>query len=124
MFYGLIGFGIVLAYIGNSGENMENLPAVAGITALLSVAILAYTFMSLPEALEDDTEIFEFLEDGYELDVETSLFGTEDEKEDGIERSVSWRPELGLRQGSDGPDGGYRIGSYSMVTEVALAALT
>ena len=59
MFYALIVCGIGLAYIGNSGENMESIPTVAGVTALLSVAILAYTFMTLPEAFEEDTGMFE-----------------------------------------------------------------
>ena len=62
MFYGLILFGIAIAYFGNSGD-LENLPTVAGITALLSVGILAYTFMTLPGAFEEDTEFFESIDE-------------------------------------------------------------
>ena len=58
MFYALIGCGIAIALCG-----MGNLPAVAGITAVLSVAILAYTFTGLPEAFEDETELFESLDE-------------------------------------------------------------
>ena len=34
------------------------------------------------------------VENYYELDAETSLFGTENEREDGIEITVSWRPDI------------------------------
>ena len=82
MFYALIVCGIGLAYIGNSGENMESIPTVAGVTALLSVAILAYTFMPLPEAFEEDTELFAMLDEVFDWDVDPSFF-VNDEREDG-----------------------------------------
>jgi len=85
--------GLAALYFFNEDEDEKGAMAclAMGGAGLLATAMFCLSF---PEALEDDTEIFEFLEDGYELDVETSLFGTEDEKEDGIELSVSWRPDI------------------------------
>ena len=62
MFYALIGCGVAIAYMANSGE-IESLPTVAGITVILSVAIIAYTFTTLPEAFEEDTEAFESVDE-------------------------------------------------------------
>ena len=87
----LAGFA-ALYFLNEDDEEKGAMACLAmGGAGLLATAMFCLSF---PEALEDDTEIFEFLEDWYELDVETSLFGTEDEKEDGIERSVSWRPDI------------------------------
>ena len=90
MFYGLIGCGIGLAYIGNSGENMESIPTVAGVTALLSVVIMAYTFTSLPEAFEDDTEIFE------SIDEDPSFFVNMERDDDGGDIHLKAMPHVGF----------------------------
>ena len=89
MFYALIVCGIGLAYIGNSGENMESIPTVAGVTALLSVAILAYTFMTLPEAFEEDTELFE------SVDEEPAFFVNAERDDDGGDLHWKAMPHVG-----------------------------
>ena len=93
LLYVVILAGLAALYFLNEDDEEKGAMAclAMGGAGLLATAMFCLSF---PEALEDDTEIFEFLEDWYELDVETSLFGTEDEKEDGIERSVSWRPDI------------------------------
>jgi len=89
MFYGLILFGIAIAYFGNSGDT-ENLPAVAGITALLSVGILAYTFMTLPGAFEEDTGFFE------SIDEDEAFFINDEKKDNGANLKVSAMPYVGF----------------------------
>ena len=68
---------------------MENLPAVAGITALLSVAILAYTFMTLPEAWEEETEMFE------EFDEDAGFFKNAESDDEGGDRELKAMPGVG-----------------------------
>ena len=89
MFYALIVCGIGLAYIGNSGENMESIPTVAGVTALLSVAILAYTFMTLPEAFEEDTKLFE------SVDEDPAFFVNAERDDDGGDLHWKAMPHVG-----------------------------
>ena len=90
MFYGLIALGIGIAYIGNTGENMDNLPTVAGVTALLSVGILAYTFMTLPGAFEEDTGFFE------SIDEDEAFFINDEKKDNGANLKVSAMPYVGF----------------------------
>ena len=89
MFYGLILFGIAIAYFGNSGD-LENLPTVAGITALLSVGILAYTFMTLPGAFEEDIGFFE------EIGEDEAFFINDEKEHEGIDLKVSAMPHVGF----------------------------
>jgi len=89
MFYALIGCGIAIAYLGNSGD-IDNLPAVAGLTAVLSVAILAYTFTGLPETFEEETEIFEM------LDEDPAFYIDEEKKVDGVDIHVKAMPYIGF----------------------------
>ena len=89
MFYALIGCGVAIAYFGNSGD-LENLPAVAGITAVLSVAILAYTFTALPEAFEDETELFE------SLDEDPFFFVNTEDQRDGADIHLKAMPYVGF----------------------------
>ena len=63
MLYALLICGAALAYMGHSGEKMELAPKVIAGAALLSVIILIYVFMSLPNAFEEDTELFEALDE-------------------------------------------------------------
>lgn len=85
MFYALIGCGIAIALRG-----MGNLPAVAGITAVLSVAILAYTFTGLPEAWEDETEFFEM------LDEDPTFYINEEKDLDGVDIHIRAMPYVGF----------------------------
>jgi len=89
MFYALIVCGVAIAYFGNSGD-LENLPAVAGITAVLSVAILAYTFTALPEAFEDETELFE------SLDEDPFFFVNMEDQRDGADIHLKAMPYVGF----------------------------
>ena len=89
MIYALIGCGIAIAYFGNSGD-VENLPAVAGLTAVLSVAILAYTFTGLPETFEEETEIFEM------LDEDPAFYIDEEKKVDGVDIHLKAMPYIGF----------------------------
>ena len=89
MFYALIGCGIAIAYLGNSGD-IDNLPAVAGLTAVLSVAILAYTFTGLPEAWEEETEFFEM------LDEDPAFYINEEKEQDGVDIHVKAMPYIGF----------------------------
>ena len=63
MLYVLLICGAALAYMGHSGEKMEFAPKTIASAALLSVIILIYVFMSLPNAFEEDTELFEALDE-------------------------------------------------------------
>jgi len=89
MFYGLILFGIAIAYFANSGD-LENLPTVAGITALLSVGILAYTFTTLPGAFEEDIGFFE------DIDEDEAFFINDEKTQDGVDLKVSAMPHVGF----------------------------
>jgi len=89
MFFALIGCGVAIAYFGNSGD-LENLPAVAGITAILSIAIMAYTFISLPEAWEEDTEFFET------LDEDPTLFVNKERDDEGGDIHLKAMPHIGF----------------------------
>ncbi len=89
MFYALIACGIGLAYLGNSGE-MDNVPTLAGVTALLSIAILAYTFMSLPEAWEEETEWFET------FDEDPAFFKNAKADDEGGDRELNAMPSVGF----------------------------
>ena len=86
MFYALIGCGIAIALRG-----MGNLPAVAGITAVLSIAILAYTFVFLPEAFEEELGMFELVEEDA-----TFYLDNEEEKEDGAKYHTKAMPHIGF----------------------------
>ena len=63
MLYVLVICGAALAYMGHSGEKMEFAPKTIAVAASLSVIILIYVFMSLPNAYEEDTELFEALDE-------------------------------------------------------------
>jgi len=89
MIYALIGCGIAIAYFGNSGD-VENLPAVAGLTAVLSLVILAYTFTALPEAWEEQTEMFEA------YDEEPGFFKNAESDDDGGDRQLKAMPGIGF----------------------------
>ena len=54
LFYGLLISGCAMAYIGHTGEKTEYTEKAIGAAALFSVIIVAYTFISLPSAFEED----------------------------------------------------------------------
>jgi len=58
MVYGLLVCGLALAYVGQANQ-IEHVSTLAIIGALISAGILAYTFVALPPAFEEDTEFFE-----------------------------------------------------------------
>ena len=63
MLYALLICGAGLAYMGHSGEKTEHSAKVIAVAGLLSVIILLYVFFSLPSAFEDDTELFDALDE-------------------------------------------------------------
>ena len=63
MLYALLICGAALAYMGHSGEKTEFSAKLIAAAGLLSVIILIYVFMSLPNAYEEDTELFEALDE-------------------------------------------------------------
>ena len=89
MFYALIGCGVAIAYMANSGE-IESLPTVAGLTTVLSIAILAYTFTALPEAFEDDSELFE------SVDEDPAFFVNAERDDDGGDIHLIAMPHVGF----------------------------
>ena len=89
MFYALIGCGVAIAYMANSGE-IESLPTVAGITAILSVAIMAYTFVALPEAFEEDSELFE------SVDEDPAFIVNAERDVDGVDVHLTAMPHVGF----------------------------
>ena len=87
----LAGFAALFFLSQGDGEKGAMACLVMGGAGLLAVGMFALSF---PEALEDDAAIFEIIEDYYDLDADTSLAGSDRKEEDGIERAVSWRPDI------------------------------
>ena len=90
MLYVLVICGAALAYMGHSGEKMEFAPKVIAAATLISVVILLYTFMSLPEAFEEDT-------DGWveTYDMDPGFYVNEDKDFEGIEVTLKAMPGIG-----------------------------
>ena len=97
LFYGLLISGAAMAYIGHTGEKTEYTEKAIGAAALFSVIIVVYTFMSLPDAFEED---WETLTDDTDM---PGFYGTETDKttEDGYEvkTEVKAKPGLGYIAG-------------------------
>tara|TARA_B100000809_G_scaffold149062_1_gene146545 strand:+ start:95 stop:1180 length:1086 start_codon:yes stop_codon:yes gene_type:complete len=55
MVYGLLVCGLALVYVGQTGQE-EHASTLAIVGALISAGILAYTFVTLPDAFEEDTQ--------------------------------------------------------------------
>ena len=93
LLYVVILAGFAALYFLNEDDEEKGAMAclVMGGAGLLTVAMFGLSF---PEALEDDAGVWEIMEDAYDMNTEPSLFGSENEDEDGIEITVSWRPDI------------------------------
>ena len=91
LLYVVILAGLAALYFFNEDEDEKGAMACLsmGCASLLAVAMFGLSF---PEALEDDTGTWSVM--ASDLDADPSLFGTENEEEDGVELSVSWRPDI------------------------------
>ena len=89
MLYVLVICGAALAYMGHSGEKMEFAPKVIAGAALVSVVILLYTFVVLPDAFEEETEFFEA------ADSDAGFYVNDDSDSDGVEITVKAMPSIG-----------------------------
>ena len=78
MVYGLLASGLAIAYFGQTNK-MEYLSIVAIIGALISAGILAYTFVTLPEATLDGDDVEDTV--WGDLDQKNPAFITDLEKE-------------------------------------------
>ena len=58
----LIG-GVFIGYMGNTGEKIEFLPKALAAVIAVSAIIMLYTFFSLPEAFEEDSELFDAIDE-------------------------------------------------------------
>ena len=85
--------GLAALYFFNEDEDEKGAMACLsmGCAGLLAVAMFGLSF---PEALEDDAGVWETMEDAFDMNTDPSLFGSEYEREDGIEISFSWRPDI------------------------------
>ena len=87
----LAGFAALFFLSQDDDEKGAMACLVMGGAGLLAVGMFALSF---PEALDDDTGVFELLEEWYDLDADTSLAGSDRRSQDGVELSVSWRPDI------------------------------
>ena len=96
LFYGLLISGCAMAYIGHTGEKTEYTEKAIGAAALFSVIIVAYTFISLPNAFEEDFEHHAAFDD---LDL-PGFYGTEkdtiEESEDDYQTEIEFKAKPGL----------------------------
>ena len=58
----LIG-GVFIGYMGNTGEKLELLPKALAAVIAVSAIIMLYTFFSLPEAFEEESELFDAIDE-------------------------------------------------------------
>jgi len=63
MIYVLLIGGVFIGYMGNTGEKIEFLPKALVSVIAISAIIMLYTFFSLPEAFEEDSELFDTIEE-------------------------------------------------------------
>ena len=93
LLYVVILAGFAALYFLNEDDEEKGAMAclVMGGAGLLAVAMFGLSF---PEALEDDTGIWEIMEDSFDMNTDPSLFGSDNGDEDGLEITVSWRPDI------------------------------
>ena len=91
LLYVLLLSGAALVYMGHTGEKMEFAPKVLAAAALVSVVILAYTFISLPKAYEEDYETFDRT-----FDKDPAFFSDNEEEVFGIETKMKTTASLGF----------------------------
>jgi len=93
LLYVVILAGLAALYFLNEGDDEKGAMAclAMGGAGLLAVAMFGLSF---PEVLEDDAGVWEIMEDSFDMNANPSLFGTENEYEDGLSIAVSWRPDV------------------------------
>lgn len=93
LLYVVILAGFAALYFLNEDDEEKGAMAclVMGGAGLLAVAMFGLSF---PEALEDDVGIWEIIEESFDMNADPSLFGSEEDEEDGIEYKISWRPDI------------------------------
>ena len=93
LLYVVVLAGFAALFFLSQGDDEKGAMAclVMGGAGLLAVGMFALSF---PEALEDDSGIFETIEETFGLDADPSLAGSDRTTEDGVEISVSWRPDI------------------------------
>ena len=93
LLYVVILAGFAALYFLNDDDEEKGAMAclVMGGAGLLAVAMFGLSF---PEALEDDVGIWEIIEESFDMNADPSLFGSEEDEEDGIEYKISWRPDI------------------------------
>ena len=89
LLYVLVICGASLAYMGHSGEKMEFAPKVIAGAALVSVIILLYTFVALPNAFEEETELFE------DMDSDAGFYVNDESESEGVEIVIKAMPSIG-----------------------------
>tara|TARA_B100000953_G_scaffold284086_1_gene263587 strand:- start:209 stop:919 length:711 start_codon:yes stop_codon:yes gene_type:complete len=82
MLYALVICGAALGYMGHSGEKREFEAKVIAATAVISIIIILYVFLSLPKAYDEDTEFFD------DMGEDPSYFFSEEEE--GVETKTSF----------------------------------
>ena len=63
LIYVLLIGGVFIGYMGHTGEKVEFLPKALALVIAISVIIMLYTFSSLPEAFEEDSELFDAIDE-------------------------------------------------------------
>jgi hypothetical protein len=93
LLYVVILAGFAALYFLNEDDEEKGAMAclVMGGAGLLAVAMFGLSF---PEALEDDAGVWEIMEDAFDMNTDPSLFGSDNEDEDDLEITVSWRPDI------------------------------
>ena len=93
LLYVVILAGFAALYFLNDDDEEKGAMAclVMGGAGLLAVAMFGLSF---PEALEDDAGVWEMMEDAFDMNTDPSLFGSDNGDEDGLEITVSWRPDI------------------------------
>ena len=86
LLYLVLASGAFLAYIGHTGEKTEYVSKVIAAAAAFSVIIALYTFISLPNAWQEDMEL---------EDMELKFMGSDDDSEEGVEVEAKGSPGLG-----------------------------
>jgi hypothetical protein len=86
LLYILLISGVAMAYIGHTGEKTEFTEKIIAAAALFSVIILAYTFISLPGAFNEDMEMD---------DIEAKFIGTSSDSEEGVDNELKGSPGMG-----------------------------
>ena len=86
LLYLMFASGAFLAYIGHTGEKTEYISKVIAAAAVFSVIIALYTFVSLPNAWQEDMEM---------EDIDLKFMGSDDDSEEGVDMEAKGSPGIG-----------------------------